>query len=229
MILVFATGCGAKKDLQTAAEVTGDTEEDTSQMETTQDDAKEETEETEEKAEKKDKEAQQTEDNAQKDTNTSKENTSSSTTAKQDAASNAGSTPTEAAQSTAAPATAEVSTPVSYSPENVVRLAKAKVKAGGMLLLSEELDRKLAEGIITQEEYNEYYPYDGTGYYSVFVETDLSKASTVSGSSLGSEEAIAQYIADMLLLETDPLVDIEYAGVYTSSSGNTFYEFRCHR
>lgn len=117
---------------------------------------------------------------------------------------------------------------LAYSPQEVVSLATAKVKAGGKLILSEELDRKLSEGAITQEEYQEYYPYDGTGYYSVFVETDLNRACTTSGRPLGSVDGIAQYIADLLLLETVPSVEIEYAGVYTSK-GSQFYEFRCHR
>ena len=86
----------------------------------------------------------------------------------------------------------------------------------------------LAGGKITQEEYNSYYPYDGLGYYSVFVETDLNKASTTSGRKLGSEDGIADYIAGMMLLETEPVFYIEYAGVY-NLNGTDFYEFRCYR
>lgn len=88
----------------------------------------------------------------------------------------------------------------------------------------------LAEGKITQEEYDEYYPYDGleNSYYSVFVETDLSKASTISGELLGSEDAIANYIAEMMALETEPYFAISYAGTYKGANGD-FYEFRCHR
>ena len=119
-------------------------------------------------------------------------------------------------------------TPTAYNPQEVASLATAKVKAGGKLILSEELDRKLSEGMITQEEYQEYYPYDGTGYYSVFVETDLNQAGTTSGRALRSVDGIAQYLADMLLLEAVPSVGVEYAGVYTLH-GSQFYEFRCHR
>ena len=120
-------------------------------------------------------------------------------------------------------------TAVSYSPQTVVSLSIPKIKAGGKLILSEEMNRMLSEGTITQEEYNEYYPYDGTGYFSIFVETDLNQASTIDGQRLPSEDAIAQYIADMLIIESVPSVDVEYAGVYTSNAGNQFYEFRCHR
>lgn len=120
-------------------------------------------------------------------------------------------------------------TAVSYSPQNVVALSIPKIKAGGKLILSEEMNRMLSEGTITQEEYNEYYPYDGTGYFSIFVETDLNQASTIDGQRLPSEDAIAQYIADMLIIESVPSVDVEYAGVYTSNADNQFYEFRCHR
>ena len=129
---------------------------------------------------------------------------------------------TEAA--TEAPAPAEVS----YSPGNVVSLATSKCQAGGMIKTTDNLANLLAQGQITEDEYNEYYPYDGLGYYSVFVETDLNKAATTSGRLLGSEDAIATYIADMLLLESNPYFLIEYGGV-TNSGGQDFYEFRCYR
>lgn len=119
---------------------------------------------------------------------------------------------------------------VAYDPNYVVALATEKTKAYGKILVWENLDRLLAEGKITQEEYDEYYPYDGleNSYYSVFVETDLNKASTISGSLLISEEGIADYIAGMLALEIGPYFAISYAGIYEGNSGD-FYEFRCHR
>ena len=119
---------------------------------------------------------------------------------------------------------------VAYDPNYVVTLAIAKTKAYGKILVWENLDRLLAEGSITQEEFAEYYPYDGleNSYYSVFVETDLNKASTTSGRMLVSEEGIADYIAEMLALETGPYFAISYAGIYVGASGD-FYEFRCHR
>lgn len=119
---------------------------------------------------------------------------------------------------------------VAYDPNYVVALATEKTKAYGKIFVWENLDRLLVEGKITQEEYDEYYPYDGLedSYYSVFVETDLNKASTISGSPLVSEEGIADYIAGMLALETGPYFVISYAGIYEGNSGD-FYEFRCHR
>ena len=59
-------------------------------------------------------------------------------------------------------------------------------------------------------------------------ETELNKASTIDGQRLSSEDAIAEYIASMLLLETDPVFYISYDGVYTTG-GTDYYEFRCHR
>ena len=119
---------------------------------------------------------------------------------------------------------------VSYSPQNVVSLATAKCQAGGMITTQQNLDNLLARGKITQDEYKEYYPYDGldSSYYSVFVETDLNIASTTSGQPLRSEDAIATYIADMLLLESNPVFNVVYAVVY-SRNGTDFYEFRCLR
>ncbi len=117
---------------------------------------------------------------------------------------------------------------VSYDPVSVCSKAIAKCQAGGMITTTDNLAKLLSEGKITQEEYNSYYPYDGLGYYSVFVETDLNRASTTSGRKLGSEDEIADYIAEMMLLETEPVFNIEYAGVY-NLNGTDFYEFRCYR
>ena len=117
---------------------------------------------------------------------------------------------------------------VAYDPYEVVSLATAKTKAYGKISIPEDLDNMLANGEITQEEYNEYYPYDGAGYYSVFVETDLNQAATTSGRKLGSVDGIASYIAEMLSLETGPYFYIEYAGVHSINSTD-FYEFRCYR
>ena len=119
---------------------------------------------------------------------------------------------------------------VSYSPDRVVSLAISKCQAGGMVTTEQHLKDNLNTGKITQEEYDEYYPLDGLedSYYSVFVNVDLNKAATTSGRALGSEEAIAKYIADMLLLESDNVINIRYTGT-TKTSGETFYEFRCYR
>lgn len=119
-------------------------------------------------------------------------------------------------------------TAASYDPVSVCSQAVAKCQAGGMITTTDNLANLLAEGKITLEEYNSYYPYDGLGYYSVFVETDLNKASTTSGRKLGSGDDIADYIAGMMLLETEPVFNIEYAGVY-NLNGTDFYEFRCYR
>ena len=115
-----------------------------------------------------------------------------------------------------------------YDPKEVVKLATKKTKKHGKILLTENLDRLLKEGQITKEEYDEYYPYDGAGYYSVFVETDLNEARTTSGRKLESIDGIATYIAEMLALEKGPYFLIEYTGI-TKVSGTSFYEFRCYR
>ena len=119
---------------------------------------------------------------------------------------------------------------VSYNPDNVVSLAIAKCQAGGMMTTEQELDMLLAEGRITQDEYNQYYPLDGmeNSYYSVFVNVDLNKAATISGRLLESEEEIADHIAGMLLLEVNPVFNIRCVGTY-DTGGETFYEFRCYR
>lgn len=66
------------------------------------------------------------------------------------------------------------------------------------------------------------------GYVTRQELSEANKATTTSGRALGSEEAIAKYIADMLLLESDNVFNIRYTGT-TKTSGETFYEFRCYR
>lgn len=120
--------------------------------------------------------------------------------------------------------------PIIYDPYQVVNLVIAKCQVGGMITTEDNLANLLAEGKITQTEYDEYYPLDGLegSYYSVFVETDLNIASDIVGNKLGSVDAIADHIAGMLLLETHPIFNVTYAGIYTHN-GVDFYEFRCHR
>lgn len=119
---------------------------------------------------------------------------------------------------------------VIYDPYQVVNMVIAKCETGGMITTEDNLANLLAEGKITQAEYDEYYPLDGLegSYYSVFVETDLNIASDIVGNKLGSVEKIADYIAGTLLLETQPIFNVTYAGIYTHN-GVDFYEFRCHR
>lgn len=119
---------------------------------------------------------------------------------------------------------------VIYDPYQVVNMVIAKCETGGMITTEDNLANLLAEGKITQAEYDEYYPLDGLegSYYSVFVETDLNIASDIVGNKLGSVDGIADYIAGMLLLETQPIFNVTYAGIYTHN-GVDFYEFRCHR
>ncbi len=138
------------------------------------------------------------------------------------------STPAQPEQTPSEPAVSEPQT-IAYSPENVVALATAKTKAAGKVLLTDNLNNLLASGQITQEDYNAYYPYDGAGYYSVFVDSNLAEARDVSGTQkFNSEDDIAQYIADMLALESGPYFLIEYAGTY-DYYGKICYEFRCYR
>lgn len=115
-----------------------------------------------------------------------------------------------------------------YSPYDVAALATAKTKAYGKISIPEDLDRLLAEGQITKEMHDAAYPYDGCGYYSVYVETDLNHAKTMSGRPLGSVDEIAGHIADMMALERGSYFYIEYAGS-CNRGGTDFYEFRCYR
>lgn len=117
---------------------------------------------------------------------------------------------------------------VAYSPDKVVKLATQKTKDKVKTYIPDDMKKRLREGTITQAEYDEYYPYAGAGYYSVFVETNLNEASDITGWKLGTVDGIAEYIAGMLALETGPYFYIEYSGT-TNLDGTDFYEFRCYR
>lgn len=118
--------------------------------------------------------------------------------------------------------------PKHYSPKKVVKLAMQICKDNGMISTADNLRAALKEGRITKEEFEDYYPTDGLGYYSVFVETDLKKASTISGRRLRSVRAIAEHIAAMMLLEKEPYFYIAYKGKIKYGK-TTYYEFRCYR
>lgn len=117
-----------------------------------------------------------------------------------------------------------------YNPKRVAALAVKMCEKKGMITTEKNLKNLLDTGKITKEEYDEYYPLDGmeNSYYSVFINVNLNKATTISGERLKSEKAIADYIAGMMLLEENPLFNIKYVGVYKTSK-EKFYEFRCYR
>lgn len=235
VVIVIAAGCGNKKTdvamntepTETVVEGTSETEIVSEPEETTE--SEEEQTEATETDKKEDQEAQSvnetSESNAPKQTEDKTQITSNdnSSTQNQDSSSQQEQQPTEPVQTEPTPQPEPQV--VSYSPQNVVALATAKTKAAGKVLLTENLDNLLASGQISQEEYNEYYPYDGAGYYSVFVDSNMAEARSVSGTtSFNSEDEIAQYISDMLVLENGPYFLIEYAGTY-DYYGKQCYEF----
>lgn len=243
VILVTVAGCGNKKtdvatntqSTETISEIPSETEE-IKETEAVTDSSIEET----ETENKEDMNAQSVNETSESDASKQTENSKTPTSNNDDTATQSGDNgnnqPVEPQQSEpdqTEPTTQLEQQPetqiISYSPQNVVSLATAKTKAAGKVLLTENLDSLLASGQISQEEYNEYYPYDGAGYYSVFVDTNLTEARDVSGTeNLNSEDKIAQYISDMLVLENGPYFLIEYAGTY-DYYGKQCYEFRCYR
>lgn len=239
VVIVIAAGCGNKNtDVATSIDATEAVTEDTSDIEkvTETDTATESMEEETDATEEDNKENQNaqtvkedSESNApeQTESKTQTNSNNNSDTQNPDSSSQQEPQHTEAAQTEPTPQPEPQV--ISYSPQNVVALATAKTKAAGKVLLTENLDNLLANGQISQEEYNEYYPYDGAGYYSVFVDSNLAEARDVSGTeNLDSEDKIAQYISDMLVLENGPYFLIEYAGTY-DYYGKQCYEFRCYR
>ncbi|MBP3339071.1 MAG: hypothetical protein J6L69_06685 [Lachnospiraceae bacterium] len=120
-------------------------------------------------------------------------------------------------------------TVIEYNPDRVCALATAICEEAGLKTTADSMDEMLANGLISQEEYDEFYPYAGAGYLGVFLETDLSIACTITGRKLSSEQAIAEYLAEVMISEaTDEFFFIECAGIYIHN-GVPMYEFRCYR
>ena len=119
--------------------------------------------------------------------------------------------------------------PVSYSPQRVVQLATEKTKAAGKIYIPDDLDRMLAEGTITQEDYNDCYPTDGAGYLEFYVATDLNEARDVSGTvKFNSEDDIAANIAGMYSSLPQQYFYIEYHGTVMYGDKEC-YVFYCYR
>lgn len=119
--------------------------------------------------------------------------------------------------------------PVSYSPQRVVQLATEKTKAAGKIYIPDDLDRMLAEGTITQEDYNDCYPTDGAGYLEFYVATDLNEARDVSGTvKFNSEDDIAANIAGMYSSLPQQYFYIEYHGTMMYGDKEC-YVFYCYR
>lgn len=119
--------------------------------------------------------------------------------------------------------------PVSYSPQRVVQLATEKTKAAGKIYIPDDLDRMLAEGTITQEDYNDCYPTDGAGYLEFYVATDLNEARDVSGTvKFNSEDDIAANIAGMYNSLPQQYFYIEYHGTMMYGDKEC-YVFYCYR
>lgn len=119
--------------------------------------------------------------------------------------------------------------PVSFSPQRVVQLATEKTKAAGKIYIPDDLDRMLAEGTITQENYNDCYPTDGAGYLEFYVATDLNEARDVSGTvKFNSEDDIAANIAGMYSSLPQQYFYIEYHGTVMYGDKEC-YVFYCYR
>lgn len=119
--------------------------------------------------------------------------------------------------------------PVSYSPQRVAELATEKTKAAGKIYIPDDLDRMLAEGTITQEDYNDCYPTDGAGYLEFYVAADLNEARDVSGTvKFNSEDDIAANIAGMYSSLPQQYFYIEYHGtvMYGDKECHVFYCYR---
>ena len=166
------------------------------------------------------------EDDKEKD-NSSEGQTSSATEKEQDSQNQS-----NAQNGTSKPQTTEPDTkpePVSYSQQRVVQLATEKTKAAGKIYIPDDLDRMLAEGTITQEDYNDCYPTDGAGYLEFYVATDLNEARDVSGTvKFNSEDDIAANIAGMYSSLPQQYFYIEYHGTVMYGDKEC-YVFYCYR
>ena len=119
--------------------------------------------------------------------------------------------------------------PVHYSPQRVVELAVEKTKNYGKVYIPDSLNHMLAEGMISQEDYNAYYPTDGAGYIEFYVASDMNEARDVSGTiKFNSEDDIAANIAGMYNALAQQYFYIEYHGIVVYGDKEC-YVFYCYR
>ncbi len=119
--------------------------------------------------------------------------------------------------------------PVSYSPQRVAELAVEMVKAQGKTYIPDDLNRMLAAGEISQEDYNACYPTDGAGYIEYYVAADMNEARDISGTvQLNSEADIAADIAGMYAALPQQYFYIDYHGtvLYGEKECHIFYCYR---
>lgn len=118
---------------------------------------------------------------------------------------------------------------VSYSPQKVVELAIKKTKKNGKTYIPDDLDKMLAAGEITQEDYSACYPTDGAGYVEYYVAADMNEARDISGTvQFNSESDIAADIAGMYAALPQQYFYIEYHGtdMYGGKECHVFYCYR---
>ena len=123
----------------------------------------------------------------------------------------------------------EKAEPISYSPQKVAELAVEKTKAQGKVYIPDDLDRMLAAGEISQEDYNACYPTDGAGYLEYFVAANMNEARDISGTvRFNSEEDIAANIAGVYAALPQQYFYIEYHGtvMYDGKECHVFYCYR---
>lgn len=123
----------------------------------------------------------------------------------------------------------EQAEPVSYSPQRVVELAVEKTAAQGKIYIPDVLDRMLAAGELSQEDYDACYPTDGAGYLEYYVAADMNEARDISGTIQFSSEAdIAENIAGMYAALPQQYFYIAYGGsvMYGDKECHVFYCYR---
>lgn len=119
--------------------------------------------------------------------------------------------------------------PVHYSPQRVVQLAVKKTKTYDKVYIPDSLNHMLAEGMISQKDYNAYYPTDVAGYIEFYVASDMNEARDVSGTiKFNSKDDIAENIAGMYNALTKQYFYIEYHGTVVYGDREC-YVFYCYR
>lgn len=127
------------------------------------------------------------------------------------------------------PETQQQPEPIGYSPERVVQLATERTKAYGKTYIPDDLNRMLAEGTLTQADYDACYPTDGAGYLEYYVACDMNEARDVSGTvKFNSEADIAENIAEMYASLPQQYFYIEYHGTMMYGDREC-YVFYCYR
>lgn len=115
-----------------------------------------------------------------------------------------------------------------YKPSKIIKKATKLAKEKGYTLIADDLEDQLTLNKISKETYDFLMPYGKSTYTCVSITTDLENAIDMDGNQFEDEDAIAAYLVDRLLTESDTCFTFVHERTYHFNN-KEYYEFRCYK